>query len=112
MSQDWELLALNFESFSTDDLANETLEALDFHISTTRYLEEGFLRFINITDLELTIKLAMINNFGQVVMNFKEKVVKKKNKYTTKKKMQLAKLCALVRSFLFSYLKSSPFLLL
>lgn len=102
---------MDFESFNTDDLANEIFQTLSFHISVTEYLKEKSLRFTNVTDLKLSVKPVVINNLGQVVIDSKEKVVEKKNKYTVKKKW-LAKLNASVRSFLFFCFKSSLFLLL
>ena len=103
-------LTLDFGGFNTDDIASETLQALCFHISTTGYLEEESLRFIDVTDLELNVKPAVVDNIGQVVPDFEEEVVKKKNKHAAKRKKRLAKLCALVGSLLSSRPKS--FLLL
>ena len=55
----------------------------------------------------------MVDNPGQVVMDFEEKMVKKKNKCVAKRKKRLAKLCALVGSLLSprpeSSLLSSPY---
>lgn len=99
--QDWEILISDFESFNSNDLADKTLQTLGFHISATRYLEEGSLYFTNITDLKLTVKPAVIDNPGWVITDSEKKVVKKKNKNTAKKKEQLAKLCAFVRFFIF-----------
>ena len=110
LSQNWETLALNFGGFSTDDIADKILQALVFHISATGYLEKGSLRFIDITDLELTAKPAVVNNLGQVVMDSGEKMVKKKNKRAAKKKERLAKFYVSVGSSLFFYHKSSLFL--
>lgn len=62
LSQNWEILALDFDSFSIDDIADEIFQVLGFHISTTRYLEKRFLHFIDVTDLELNIELAVIDN--------------------------------------------------
>ena len=111
LSQDWETLALNFDSFSTDDIADETLQALGFCISATGYLEEGSPYFIDVTDLELTTGLAVVDKAGQVVTNSQEEVVKKKNKCVAKRKKRLAKLRSPVRSLLFPCPESSLFLL-
>ena len=69
-----------------DVIVDKFLQALDFHISAIGYFEKGSLRFINITNLKLNAEPAVVDNLGQVVMNFKEEVVKKKNKCITKKK--------------------------
>lgn len=53
----------------------------------------------------------MIDNSSQIVTDFEEKVVKKKNKCTAKKKKRLTKFYGFVESFLFLHSKSSPFLL-
>ena len=98
-SQDWKTLALDFEGFNTDDIADGTLRTFSFHISATQYLEEEFPRFKDILDLELTTKPAMVNNLGQIVMDSEEKVVKKKNNCAAKRKKWLAKLCISVGSF-------------
>lgn len=37
LSQDREILALDFESFSTDAIIDKTFQALGFHISATGY---------------------------------------------------------------------------
>lgn len=63
-SQDWEILALDFQSFSTDAIADNTLRALSFHISTTRYLKEGSPHFTDVTHLVLTVKLVIVDNPG------------------------------------------------
>lgn len=52
--------------------------------------------FIDVIDADLTINL-IINNLSQVVTNFEEKIVKKKNKCTAKKKAQLKNFCTFVR---------------
>ena len=109
-SQDWEIFALDFGGCSTDDIVDKTLRALGFHISATRYFEEGSPRFINVIDLELTTKPAVVDNPGQVVTDSEEEVVKKKNKRTAKRKERLAKLCAPVKSPSSSCLESSLFL--
>ena len=70
---------MDYGSFSTDDIANETLQALGFHISAIRYLKERSPYFTDITDLQLTVKPAIVDNSGQVVMDSEEEVVKKKN---------------------------------
>ena len=108
-SEDWETLALDFGGCSIDDIADKTLQALSFHISATRYLEEGSPRFTDVTDLELTAKLAVVDNPGWVVTDSEEEVVKKKNKCTAKRKERLAKLCASVGSPLFFCPESSLF---
>ena len=106
-SQDWETLTLDFRGCSTDDIADETLQALGFHISATGYFEEGSPRFTDVTDLELTAEPAVMNNPGQVVTDSEEKVVKKKNKCVAKRKKRLVKLCTLVGSLLSPCHKSS-----
>ena len=102
---------MNFESFSIDDLVDETLRALGFHISATEYLEERSSRFTEVIDLELTSKPAVVDNPGQIVTDSKEEVVKKKNKRAAKTKERLTKFCALVESLLSPCPKSSFFLL-
>ena len=94
-----------------DDIGNETLWALGFHISATRYLKEGFPSFTNVTDLELITKPVVVDNPSQVVTESEKKVVKKKNKHVAKKKKQRAKLCAFIGSSL-SLCSESSFLLL
>ena len=111
MSLDWEILALDFGGFSTDDIADKTLRAFGFHISAIRYLEKESLYFINITDLELTAKPAVVDNPSQVVTDFEEKMVKKKNKRAAKRKERLAKLYALVGFLLSPYSEFSLLLL-
>ena len=63
-SQDLDILALDFGGCNTDDIADKTLRALGFHISATGYLEEGLPRFTDVTDLELTAELAVVDNPG------------------------------------------------
>lgn len=75
-------------------------------MSATGYLKKRFPHFINVTNLELTAKSAAVNNSGQVVTNFKEELVKKKNKYIIKRKKQLAKLCSSIEYFLSFYPRS------
>ena len=58
----------------------------------------------------MTAKPAVVNNFGQIVMDSQEEVVKKKNKRADKKKEQLAKFYVLGRLALFSRLGSSVIL--
>lgn len=112
LSQDWKTLALDFQSYITDAIINKILQALGFYIFATKYLEIGSLCFTDITFLELTTKPAIIENLDQVVTDFKKEVVKKKNKHIAKNKKQLAKLCAFIGFFLFSYSESSLLLLL
>lgn len=109
-SLDWETLVLNFKSFSMDDLADEILWALGFHISATWYLEEVSPYFTDVTDLELTAKPVVVDNPGQVVMDFEEEVVKKKNKYAPKKKKRLAQFHLFVGFLSSPCPESSPFL--
>ena len=52
LSKDWETLALGFDNFNTDDIADKIIQALGFHISAARYLEEGTPYFTNVTDLD------------------------------------------------------------
>ena len=80
LSQDWEILILNYENFNADAIAKKTLQALGFHISIIGHLEKKFLYFTNITNLKLFIKQAMVDILGQVVINFEKNIVKKKNK--------------------------------
>ena len=94
-----------------DDIKDETLLALGFHIFTTGYLEEGSLCFIDITNLELNAKLAVVDNSGQVVIDLEEEVVKKKNKRAAKSKEWFVKLRSPVESPLSPRPKSSSFLL-
>lgn len=84
--QNWKTLAFDFKSFSIDDLADKTLQALGFHISAIGYLEKEFPRFKDVTNLELTAELAMVDNASQIVTDSKEKLVKKKNKRMAKRK--------------------------
>ena len=108
--QDWETLALDFGSFNIDDIANKTLQALGFHIFITKYLKKGSLCFTNVTDLELTAKPAVMDNFSQIVKDFEEEVVKKKNECVAKKKERLTKLRAYI-GFSLSPCPESSFLL-
>lgn len=85
-SQDQKTLVLDFDSFNIYDIADESFRALDFHISVTGYLEKTFPHFTDITDLKLNVEPTMVDNFGQVVTDSKEEVVKKKNKYIAKRK--------------------------
>ena len=56
-SQDWEVLGDNFDSVSSDTIPDNTLQALNFHLSPLGYLEEGALRFVDVTDNpDLTIE--------------------------------------------------------
>ena len=91
-SQNWKTLALDFDSFSTDDITDKTFQAFGFHISATRYLEEGSLCFINIINLELNAELAMIDHPGQVVIDSGEEVAKKKNECAAKKNVPVGSL--------------------
>ena len=97
-SQDWKTLALDFGGCSMDDIVDKTLRALGLYISVTRYLKKGSLRFIDVTDLELTTESAVVDNPSQVVTDSEEEVVKKKNKCVVKRKEWLAKLHTPVRS--------------
>lgn len=112
LSPDWKILALDFQSFTTDAIINRILRALGFYIFAIIYLEIGSLCFIDVTFLELITKPAIIENLDQVVRNSKKEVVKKKNKYIAKNKKQLAKLCAFVGFFLSFNSESSSLLLL
>ena len=102
---------MDFDSFSTEDIANTTLLALGFHISSTKYHEERSLCFTDVIDLELNAEPAIMDNLGQVVTNLEEEVVKKKNKHAAKRKERLAKLCAPIRSPLSFCPEFFPFLL-
>lgn len=102
---------LDFESFSTNAIADEIFQALSFYISTTGYLKKRSSRFINITDLELTAKSVVVDNPGQIVTDFEREVLKKKNKCAAKKKERLVKFPAFVEFFLSPSSESSPFLL-
>lgn len=88
-SKNLKTIAQNFKSFSMDEIEDETLQAFGFYISITRYFEEWFLHFTNITDLELTIKAAIINNLIQIVINSKKEVIKKKKNAWSRKKSSL-----------------------
>ena len=101
---------MDFGGCSTDDIADKILRALGFHISAIGYLEEGSLRFTDVTNLELTAEPAVRDNPGQVVTDSGEKVVKK-NKRAAKRKERLVKLRALVGSPLSFCPESSLFLL-
>ena len=63
-SQDWDTLILDFDSFSMDDIADETFSALGFHTFATWYLEERSLHFTDVTDLELNVEPAIVDNLG------------------------------------------------
>ena len=76
-----------------DDLANKIFQTLGFYISTIWYLQGRFLRFIDVTDLELNANLTIVDSPGQVVTDSEEEVLKKKNKRMAKNKEQLLKLC-------------------
>lgn len=75
---------MNFESFSTNTIVDKTFQALGFCISATEYLEKKSLFFTDITNLKLIAKLAVVDNLSQVITDFKEKIVKKKNKCVAK----------------------------
>ena len=111
-SWNWETFALDIKSFNIDDIADKTFRALEFHISTTGYLEKWSLCFTNVTDLELSVKPAVVDNLGEIITDFEEEIMKKKNKRVFKKKERLTKLCALFRSFLSPCLESTFLLLL
>ena len=96
--QDLEIFAFDFERFSTDNLADESLRALGFLISATTYLEERSSRFTDVTDLELTAKSAMVDNSGWLITDSEKKIMKKKNKCTAEIKERFAKHHSLVRS--------------
>ena len=70
---------MDFDNFSTDDIADETLQALGFQISVTGYLQERSPRFIDVTNLELNAEPAVVDNPSQVVTDSEEEMVKKKN---------------------------------
>ena len=108
MIQDCETFASNFDSFSTDDITEKTLQALGFHISATGYLEKRSLRFTDVTGLQLYAKLAVVDNPSQVVTNLEENMIKKKNKHAAKRRKRLAKLCSPLGSLLSPYPESSP----
>lgn len=101
---------MDIESFSADVIANKTLHVLSFYISATEYLKEEISCFIDVNDLELTAKLAVIDNPGQVISDYEEKVLKKKNKCVVKGKKRLKKLCAPGGSLLFPRLEYSSLL--
>ena len=111
LSQDWETLVLDFKSFSTNDIADKSFQALGFHISAIGYLKEGFSHFTNVTDLELTTELAMVDNFGQIVTDSEKELLNKKNKYAVKRKERDMRRCAFIRSLLYLFPKF-PLLLL
>lgn len=85
-SQDYETLALDFESFSMDVIVNKIFQTLGFHISATWYLEEKSLYFIDIIDLKLAAEPFVIDNPGQIISYSKKEMVKKKNKRVAKRK--------------------------
>ena len=109
LSPDWEIFALDFESFSTDNIANETFWALGLYIFTIEYLKEGFLYFTDVTDLELNAKPIIIDNSDQVVIGSKKEVVKKKNKYAANRLEWLVKICVSVKFSSSPCFKSSFF---
>ena len=95
-SQDWEVLGDNFNSVSLDIIPDNTLQALDFHLSPLDYLEKRVSRFVDVTNnSNLTIK--PVDN-GQPITDSKDKKVKKKNKHAAKKKAQLDNLRPPVRA--------------
>ena len=65
---------------------------------------------MDVNDLELTTKPAMVDNHGLIVTNFKQEMIKKKNEYAIKRKTRLTKLYAPIK-FLLS-LRSKSFLFL
>lgn len=81
-----------------DVIADKTLRTLGFHIYITRHLKEKSSSFIDIMYFELTAEPAVVVNPGQVITDSEEKVVKKKNERTAKKKEWLANLHAPVGS--------------
>lgn len=57
---------------------------------------------MDITDLGLIAKSIVMDNSGQVFIDSKKEIIKKKNKRTAKRKERLKKLYALVRFLLTS----------
>lgn len=112
-SQDWVILSNDFGTFLTTPIPNKTLQALCFHISTLGYFKDGVPHFEDIIDMDnLTLSLSAgldcrleqedereekEDNGCLKDMDFKEEVVKKKNKRTKRKKTQLTIFCARVQ---------------
>lgn len=98
-----------------DSIADKTFFTLCFYNSTTEYFEDGTLHFPDITNLDdLTLSLnasldckpmskVVNNNCSQVVTNFEDEAIKKKNKYVAKKQAQLKNLCFLISNLALSY---------
>lgn len=96
---------MDSKSFSINDLVNKTFRVFGFYIFITRYFKKKFLCFTNVINLKLFANPAIVDNPGQVVTDFKKKVIKKKNKRVAKKKEWLAKFYVLVESFLSSHFR-------
>ena len=95
-SQNWEVLGDNFDSVSLDTIPDNTLQALNFHLSLLSYLEERASWFVDVTDNpDLTIE--PVDN-SQPITDSKDEKIRKQNKCAAKKKAQLNNLRAPVRT--------------
>lgn len=77
ISQNWEIVDKEFESFSLDIIKNETLQTLSFHISALRYLKERSLYFTKVNNMRLITKPDM-DSSTKVVMDIEEDVISAK----------------------------------
>lgn len=55
------------------EIIDEILQTFRFYISIIEYLDKGISYFINITNAPNLIAKSVINNFGQVVIDFEKK---------------------------------------
>lgn len=84
--QDWNILGQMFESFNTAEISDKNFQALEFHSSTTGYVEKRAPRFTDVIHAPELIAELVVDNLCQVVTNSEEKELRKKNKLAAKKK--------------------------
>ena len=94
-SQDWKLLADNFDSVSLDIILDDILQVLDFYLFLLSYLEEVVPQFIDVTN-NSNLRIEPVDN-SQSNRDFKNEKVRKKNKRAAKRKTKLNNLRAPMR---------------
>lgn len=93
-SQDWMVLRDNFDSVNLETIPYAILWALNFYHSLLDYLQEGALRFIDVTDKPKLV--SKLEDNGQPIMDSKDKKARKGLKRAAKRKIRCYNICALV----------------
>lgn len=85
-SHDWEIIRGEFDSFSSDTIPDNILQALRFHLSFLGYLEKEAPLFVDVTEEpELTIEPEPMAD-DQPITDSEDEKVKKGLERITKRK--------------------------